>query len=156
MNGKLKAVHERTVIYCYFIVWDQDSGGGSDYRKRKYFHGREHSTVRGFSRNVWNRKMLIHQRPLNFFQGQEGDKLNKITGLFAVSGYLTPPILSSQGPALRMEWFFPREGEFRRGPPTYQPDGGLELLYNTWVITNNSTSDRLDAEKFSWNLRSIW
>lgn len=25
MNGKLKAVHERTVLYCYFIVWDKDS-----------------------------------------------------------------------------------------------------------------------------------
>lgn len=89
-------------------------------RKRKYFPRREHGTVRGtksvdlaVTSEIVRRSYIT--RPLNFFQGQQEDRLNKITGLFAVSGYLTPPIISSEGPVLRMEWFFPREGEGQEG-----------------------------------------
>lgn len=85
-------------------------------RKRKYFRRREHGTVRGkesvdlavTSETV---RCSYITRALNFSQGQQGDRLNKITGLFAVSGYLTLSILGSEGPALRVEWFVPREGE---------------------------------------------
>lgn len=60
--------------------------------------------------------MLIHHKTAElFFQGQQGDGLSKITDPFAVSGYLTLPIHSSKGPALRMELFLPREEEGQEG-----------------------------------------
>ncbi len=102
-------------------------------RKRKYFQGREHGTVRGtksvdlaVTSEIVRRSYIT--RPLNFFQGQQEDRLNKITGLFAVSGYLTPPIISSEGPCSGWSGFSPERERVRRGPPTYQPDGGKELL----------------------------
>lgn len=88
-------------------------------RKRKYFQGREHGTVRrtksvdlAVTSEIVRCSYITSW--LNVLQGQQGDRLNKITGLVAVSGYLTPPLLSSEGPELRME-FFPREGAGQEG-----------------------------------------
>lgn len=98
-------------------------------RERKCFQGCEHGTVTGTkSVDLAVTSEIIRcsyiTRLLNSFQGQQGDRLSKITALFTVSGYLTPTILGAKGPTPGMEWFFPREG---RG----QPDGGRERFYIT-------------------------
>lgn len=60
--------------------------------------------------------MLIHHKADGLPQGHELDRLNEITVyLFAVSRYLTHPILSSQGLTLRIEWFVPQRGKVKEG-----------------------------------------
>lgn len=87
-------------------------------QKKKIFSGARARTVRGTkSVDLAVTSEIVRcsyiTRPLNFSQGQRGDRLNKITGLFAVSGRLAPTLFFplSEVLVLGIEWFFPREGE---------------------------------------------
>lgn len=114
-------------------------------RERKYFQGHEHGTVRGTkSVDLAVTSEIVRcsyiTRPLNFCQGQQGDRLNRITVcLFAVSGYLTPPILSSKGPRAQGGVVFPQRGRGSGG-------GHRETAFTTRSHqTQISTLERSEA-----------
>lgn len=116
---------------------------GSDHRKRKDFQRHDHGTADLAVPSEIIRCSYI-TRPHNFFQGQEGDGLNKITGQPSL-GELDPS--NSQLSEVGVQdggLFVPREDKFRRGAPTYHSNRGMQPFYNA---SNNPASERLGTDE---------